>query len=295
VDQVVPTGIWGLDLLISGGIRRNTVSVIVGGSGTGKTIFSLQFLLKGLHDGDIGIYLTMEETPKQLMKEAKLIGFYELESFVDENKLLFIHCTTSNFKDFIVNSLPEILERYQRRLDNKRIRIAIDSLTPVIWACKDKVTQRNLIYLLFYQMKNIGSVVATVEEHSDLKMKELRDVSIPVFLADYAFLIQYIGLGDEYDRALRVLKTRGSDHISGAFPVVIVDGWGIVIVTPPRKPVKTKEILHAFQYAQEVLSQWDGKEKEIFKKRFEFLQRTWNRSKSPAEVIELILRSNRLI
>ncbi|MCK4758004.1 MAG: circadian clock protein KaiC, partial [Thermoplasmata archaeon] len=71
----IKTGIFGLDQLIEGGMRDNSAVVIVGSSGTGKTTFGIQFLMHGIENGEQGLYVTMEESPEQIMKEAEMMGW----------------------------------------------------------------------------------------------------------------------------------------------------------------------------------------------------------------------------
>ncbi|MCK5039095.1 MAG: circadian clock protein KaiC, partial [Thermoplasmata archaeon] len=54
----IKTGIFGLDQLMEGGMRDNTVVAIVGSSGTGKTTFAIQFLMHGIENGEQGLYVS---------------------------------------------------------------------------------------------------------------------------------------------------------------------------------------------------------------------------------------------
>ncbi len=60
--QRVPTYIPGFDSLVEGGFKEKSVNLVVGGAGTGKTIFAIQFLVDGIRKhGDTGVYITFEE------------------------------------------------------------------------------------------------------------------------------------------------------------------------------------------------------------------------------------------
>ena len=63
------TGIPGFDELVGGGIPRGRTVLLAGGSGTGKTIFGTQFLYNGALMGENGLYLTLEEKPKNIRRE----------------------------------------------------------------------------------------------------------------------------------------------------------------------------------------------------------------------------------
>ncbi len=55
------TGIKGFDKLVEGGLPEGRSFLLSGGTGTGKTIFSMQFLMNGIEDGEPGIYLTLDD------------------------------------------------------------------------------------------------------------------------------------------------------------------------------------------------------------------------------------------
>jgi circadian clock protein KaiC len=296
ISEVIFSGIYGLDSLISGGIRANTISVIIGGSGTGKTIFCLQYLLEGLYQGQEAIFVTMEETPSQLIEEAKLVGLDDIDTFTKKGQLIFIPSSGENFRKFINYSLPKIIIDYRRDVQLRQVRIAIDPLTPLIWSISTKSAQRKLIHSLFYQMKSLGTVIASVEQHtpeSDFIID--RDVTIPVFLADNAFLLQYLGLGSEYDIGLRILKTRGAHHEEGIFPVKIVDGWGLIVLSPPKQKTISDETMVAFEEAIKIIRKSKTPNKNRYLKRFNALRTVWDDGKLPPEIINVILRSKNLL
>jgi circadian clock protein KaiC len=84
---VVPTGIPGLDYILSGGLPANHLYLVEGDPGTGKTTLALQYLLNGRANGEKGLYVTLSETKAELMTVAAShgwsldgIGLFELES-----------------------------------------------------------------------------------------------------------------------------------------------------------------------------------------------------------------------
>src|SRR5256886_13588206 len=68
--QKVSSGIPGLDDLIEGGFWPKSTIVILGSSGTGKSTFAIQFLMEGIEQGEQALYVTLEEPPEQIMREA---------------------------------------------------------------------------------------------------------------------------------------------------------------------------------------------------------------------------------
>src|SRR3989337_572735 len=160
--QKIRSGIPGLDDLIEGGFWPKSTIVILGSSGTGKSTFAIQFLIEGIENGEQALYVTLEEPPEQIMREADLMGF-DLRKYY-EKSLFFIHLKGKNFKKMIEEQLPQLVKA---RADyNISTRVVIDPMTPVILATQDKLEHRDLIGKLFYTLKELGVVLCTVEEHA---------------------------------------------------------------------------------------------------------------------------------
>ena len=76
VLEKCPTGIKGLDAITKGGLPRGRPTLICGGAGSGKTLFAMEFLMRGAMDyGEPGVFMTFEETPEDLAKNFISLGF----------------------------------------------------------------------------------------------------------------------------------------------------------------------------------------------------------------------------
>src|SRR3989304_2291077 len=202
-DTRIRSGIPGLDNLIEGGFRDKTVVVVVGSSGTGKTTFTVQYILHGLEQGEQGLYVSLEESPEQIMREAELMGL-DLRKHLEKD-LFFIHLKGKNFKKMIEEQLPQLVKA---RADYQiKTRVVIDPMTPVIWATQDRLEQRELIGKLFYTLKELGVVLCTVEEHAKPGETIGEDVLLPVYLAGGAIHLEDPPLGGPHPP--RVLPDRG--------------------------------------------------------------------------------------
>ncbi|HEY1584859.1 MAG TPA: ATPase domain-containing protein, partial [Polyangia bacterium] len=87
VADRIGTGVAGIDALLDGGLPRSSSTIVEGGSGTGKTVLALNFLLEGVRAGERALLFTMEETPDQLRAIAGSLGF-DLASFEAAGKLV---------------------------------------------------------------------------------------------------------------------------------------------------------------------------------------------------------------
>jgi KaiC/GvpD/RAD55 family RecA-like ATPase len=221
----IETGIFGLDQLIEGGLNEKSTIVIVGSSGTGKTTFGVQFLMHGIENGEQGLFVSLEETPEQIMKEAEAIGIDLRKHY--EKDLFFIHLKGKNFKKMVEEQLPQLVKA--RSDYDISTRVVIDPITPVLWATEDKLEQRELIGRLFYTLRELGAVVSTVEEHTKPGETVGEDVLLPIYLADGAFHLEYYPIGGAFNRTLKVIKMRGTHHGEGVYPYMFVRGMGVIV------------------------------------------------------------------
>ena len=71
----ISSGVPGLDPLVQGGFKRNSVNLIAGEPGSGKTIFGMHFLMDGCKKGECGIYITFEEKKGKMYDDMLSIGW----------------------------------------------------------------------------------------------------------------------------------------------------------------------------------------------------------------------------
>ncbi|HAR96924.1 MAG TPA: circadian clock protein KaiC, partial [Deltaproteobacteria bacterium] len=284
----IKTGIFGLDQLIEGGVRDNTAIVIVGSSGTGKTTFAMQFLMHGIENGEQGLYVTMEESPEQLMKEAEMLGWDMKKHY--EKSLFFIHLKGKNFKKMIDEQIPQLVKA--RSDYDIKTRVVIDPMTPVIWATEDKLQQREMIGKLFYTLKELGVVMATVEEHSRPGEIIGEDVLLPVYLADGAINLEYYPIGGAFNRTLKIIKMRGTHHGEGVYPYIFARGAGAIIRTSPAEAIKAEDgqdFKNVFDEAIKTAEFIKAPESVISK--LKYMKDTWTYNYSPEEVLQVMFDS----
>jgi len=215
------TGIFGLDELLGSGFIRKSVNIILGSTGTGKTIFALQFLLKGLKTGEKGIFISFDMDENKIIDIAESIGWEEIKDFTKDG-LLTVRKFYAEDISYITHDLLTFINSEARG----ETRLAIDSFTPLIVSLGYEV--RNDINWFFSKLRDVCTTVITLEEplNGDLS---LPFVSIPLFLGDTVIHLRNIGYGEAFNRTIRIIKHRGSWHAEGVFPYRILDGFGIFI------------------------------------------------------------------
>src|SRR5512142_2047544 len=110
-----PTGITGLDEITNGGLPKGRPTLVCGAAGCGKTLFGLEFLVRGATQyNEPGVFMSFEESTQDLAKNAASLGF-DLDHLVEDKKL---------FVDYVHIDRSEIAETGEYDLDGLFIRIA---------------------------------------------------------------------------------------------------------------------------------------------------------------------------
>lgn len=285
--EKVASGIPGLDDLIEGGFYPKSTVVLLGSSGTGKSTFAVQFLMEGIEQGEQALYVTLEEPPEQIMREADLMGF-DMRKYY-EKSLFFIHLKGKNFKKMIEEQLPQLVKA---RADyNIPTRVVIDPMTPVIWATQDKLEQRELIGKLFYTLKELGVVLCTVEEHSRPGETIGEDVLLPIYLSDGAVHLEYYPIGGAFNRTLKILKMRGVHHGEGVYPYLFARGVGIVVRASPAQMPEETTRSHTKTFQEALKTAQELKAPARVLDRIRLMEKNWDYDYSPEEALQILFNS----
>jgi circadian clock protein KaiC len=285
--QKVSSGIPGLDDLIESGFWPKSTIVLLGSSGTGKSTFAVQFLMEGIEQGEQALYVTLEEPPEQIMREAELMGF-DMRKYY-EKSLFFIHLKGKNFKKMIEEQLPQLVKA---RADyNIPTRVVIDPMTPVIWATTDKLEQRELIGKLFYTLKELGVVLCTVEEHSRPGETVGEDVLLPIYLSDGAIHLEYYPIGGAFNRTVKILKMRAVHHGEGVYPYLFARGVGIIVRASPAAMPEEQTRSHTKTFEEAIRTAESLKAPARVIDRIRLMEKHWDYGYSPEEALQILFNS----
>lgn len=234
----IKSGVYGLDTLMGGGINIYSSTVVIGPTGAGKTTIATQFIRRGLEDGKEGIFISMDENKDQIIREAKEMGWTDIDTYIKNSKLVFVDASGKKFKKFLETQLPDFVDTWE----GVDTRIVIDPLTPIIWATPNRYDQRETIATLFRLLRRIGTIFATLEEHSPTANLTGNEVVIPMYLADNVIYLNYCPLSEnENIRTIRVIKARNTRHDTRAYVYRIIKGMGLVV---DIKHINKKRYLH---------------------------------------------------
>jgi len=235
----VKSGVYGLNPLLDGGINENTITAVIGSSGAGKTTFATYFLKRGLEQGEDAIFITLDEEPKQIIKEVIEMGWEDIEDYIDGGMMVFVDAGGKQFSDFIKTELAGFVEEW----GGYRARIVIDPLTPVLWSVERRYEQRDLVSFLLRETRKIGTVICTLEEHGVMGDLSGPDLVIPMYLADNVIHLRYKSHESPERRDLKIIKCRSSRHSQYWHPYKIIRGSGILLQQPPIVSGETKTVV----------------------------------------------------
>jgi circadian clock protein KaiC len=204
----VRTGIAELDEMLRGGFMERDSIMVAGSPGTGKTTLGLQYIVNGVREfGENGIYVTFEELPDQIYRDAKNFG-WDLRKMEQENKLRLI-CTSP---DLLIegHNGENLLDEPIRQIRPQRI--VVDSLSHLAMYVEAKALRKETYRLLnYFKTKGLSSLSLWETPQMMGNMHSLSDIGLS-FVVDCIVLLRLVEIDSSMRKALVVLKMRGSDH-----------------------------------------------------------------------------------
>ena len=236
--EKTPTGISGFDEITYGGLPKNRPTLVAGTAGCGKTLFSLEFLIRGATDyNEPGVFLAFEETGKELAKNVASIGF-DLNSLCRQKKLLVdhIHIEKSEIQETGEYDLEGLFIRLNHAIDSIGAkRVVLDTIEALFAAFSNDAILRAELRRLFRWLKNKGVTAVITGERGE---KSITRHGLEEYVADCVVLLDHRIIDQVSTRRLRVVKYRGSVHGTNEYPFLI-DGSGFSVL-----PVTSLGLMH---------------------------------------------------
>ncbi len=197
------TGVAQLDALFRGGLPPSSSTTVMGGTGTGKTLLGLHFLVEGARRGEPGVLFTLEETPDQLRDIASKFSF----DFAALERKGLVHLRYAPPIELSTDRFLHETRREVERLGARRV--VVDSLTSLALGAVSDRRYRELVYALAKHLRAAGvTLVMTLEIAELLGTGQLSGHGVS-FASDNVVQLRYVELGGRLDRAVSVIKARG--------------------------------------------------------------------------------------
>jgi len=235
--EMVKTGIAGLDDLVGGGFPAGSCVLVSGNIGTGKSIFAMQYVAKGITDyGDLGVLVSLERGKKDLYRDASAFGLH-LQRLEKEGTLQILGGSISavsremrKAKATVEDLMSEVVDAVETS-GSKRMALERVDLLPLL-----SPEEQEIMVQLSDLRGRLGDLGCTSVLTSEIRERseELSRVGAEE-VADGVIVLYYEGEGLTRDRALEIRKMRGAEH-SSQLHFFDITGGGIVIKKMPEMP-----------------------------------------------------------
>jgi circadian clock protein KaiC len=227
-----PVGIAGFDQITNGGLPRGRPALICGGAGCGKTLFAIEFVVRGATQfNEPGVFISFEESAEDLTANVRSLGF-NLNNLV-RRKLLamdFIRIERSEIEETGSYDLDGLFVRLQYAIDSiKAKRVVLDTIEALFSGLSDTAVLRAELRRLFRWLKDKGVTALITGEKGE---GSLTRQGIEEYVSDCVILLDHRIHDQLSTRRLRVVKYRGSAHGTNEYPFIIdKDGISVLPVT----------------------------------------------------------------
>jgi circadian clock protein KaiC len=208
-EERVSTGIKAFDAMISGGFLRGSANLIEGAPGTGKTTMAVQFIYNGIVKFDEpGLIITFEEFPQQYYHDALQFG-WDLKQLEADGKLKIIFSdprTAMHEFDKMDGEFVAVIEEMGVK------RVAVDSMTHFEALSIDQYELRDIETKFVNSLKREQVTSILLRENDTLLGQATQATSKIPFIADSYIVMRYVEIDSAVQKALCIMKMRGSDH-----------------------------------------------------------------------------------
>lgn len=224
-----PTGIRGLDDVTYGGLPKGRPTLICGSAGCGKTLMSVEFLIRGATQfKEPGVFMSFEESVKDITENVASLGF-NLDDLTDQKKVVidYVHVDRSEIEENGEYDLEGLFIRLGYAIDSIGAkRVVLDTIENLFGGLENQAVLRAELRRLFGWLKVRGvTAVITGERGSG----QLTRHGLEEYVSDCVILLDHRVTEQVSTRRMRIVKYRGSLHGTNEYPFLI-DETGITVM-----------------------------------------------------------------
>lgn len=216
-----PTGITGLDEITGGGLPQGRPTLVCGGTGCGKTLLAMQFLVHGaLRYDEPGVFMSFEEKSEELAENFASLGF-DLDDLAARNRLAldYVHIEKSQIEETGEYDLEGLFIRLGHAIDSIGAkRVAIDTIEALFSGLANETVLRAELRRLFRFLKEKGVTAIVTGEQGE---RTLTRYGLEEYVADCVIFLNHSVSDQIATRRMRIIKYRGSAHGTNEYPFLI--------------------------------------------------------------------------
>jgi circadian clock protein KaiC len=232
----VPIGIAGFDEITGGGLPAGRPTLICGGAGCGKSLFSTEFLVRGaLQFNEPGVLMTFEETADDIKKNVASLGF-DIARMIEQKKIFIdhVHVDRGEIEENGEYDLEGLFVRLNHAIQIVGAkRVALDTIETLFAGLQNQAILRSELRRLFGWLKEKGMTTVITGERGE---GALTRQGLEEYVSDCVVLLDHRVIRQVSTRRMRIVKYRGSIHGTNEYPFLIGEA-GVTVL-----PITTAEM-----------------------------------------------------
>lgn len=224
-----PTGITGLDEITGGGLPTGRPALVCGAAGSGKTLLSIEFIVRGaIEFNEPGVFMAFEEMAEELAINVASLGF-DLERLQKEKliKVDHVRIDRSEIEETGEYDLDGLFIRLGYAIDSIGAkRVVLDTIENLFSGLNNQTILRAELRRLFGWLKEKGVTAIITGEKGE---GSLTRQGLEEYVSDCVILLDHRVTNQISTRLLRIIKYRGSMHGTNEYPFLI-DEEGISVL-----------------------------------------------------------------
>jgi len=227
--QKTPTGISGLDDVTGGGLPAGRPTLVCGEAGSGKTMMSIEFIVRGaMQCNEPGVIMTFEEHGDELAVNVASLGFDLKKLQADKKiKMDYVHISRAEIRETGEYDLDGLFIRLGHAIDSiKAKRVVLDTIENLFGGLDNEGILRAELRRLFTWLKEKGVTAIITGERGDGKLTRY---GLEEYVSDCVILLDHRVVNQISTRRMRIVKYRGSLHGTNEYPFLI-DAEGIAVL-----------------------------------------------------------------
>ncbi|MGC4060521.1 MAG: circadian clock protein KaiC [Aquabacterium sp.] len=243
--EKLPTGIPGVDLIAEGGIPKGRTTLVAGSAGSAKTVFAAQFLAEGIRGGANGVFVTFEESARDIRANAASLQ-WDIPGWEREAKWAFVDASPHPDQSIIAGNydLGALMARVEHAIAKVGAkRIAMDSIGAAFTQFPDASVVRREMFRLSERLKDLGVTTVITAERTE-GGTEISRFGVEEFVADNVIVLRNSLEEQRRRRTIEILKFRGATHQKGEFPFTVRPAEGMVVIPPSALELTEKSSDH---------------------------------------------------